>query len=110
MHLQMKLATEMLSEAALEQIFQSAVRILRQVPFRIQGTPELMDWLPEFNDFRIAGAWQESPSDIIDRARDKAREMVRAAKNQCPLSEDQRAEIQRLVDAANRDAAGSLTR
>lgn len=50
-------------------------------------------WLPQFNDYRIAGAWQEDPSDIIDRARDRARQMVETAENQCPLSDDQKAEI-----------------
>ena len=67
-------------------------------------------WLPKFEDFRIPGAWQENPSDMIERARDAARERVRNATNQCPLSEDQREEIERLVEAANKEAGDSMTR
>jgi len=67
-------------------------------------------WLPRLNDYRLAGAWQEDPSDIIARARDQARQMVETAENQCPLSDGQKAEVQRLLDTANREAADSLTR
>jgi organic hydroperoxide reductase OsmC/OhrA len=44
---------------------------------------------------------------MIARAREKAREMVRTAKNQCPLSEAQKAEIRRLVAAADHEAEGT---
>ena len=67
-------------------------------------------WLPKFCDFRIASAWQADPSDMIERARDAARERLRRATNQCPLSDGQRNEIERLVQAANRDAGDSMTR
>jgi len=67
-------------------------------------------WLPELCDYRIAGAWHDNPSDMIDRARDKAKEMARTAANQCPLSEDQRAEIRKLIDAAIGEAGGAQSR
>ena len=67
-------------------------------------------WLPDLFDYRIAGAWQEDPSDMIDQARDKVYGLTGTVENQCPLSADQRAEIRRLLDAANRDAGDARTR
>ncbi len=67
-------------------------------------------WFPEFLDFRNPLGWAKDPSDMIARARDKARQMVRAARNQCPLSDSQKKEIERLVAAADRDAEGTGTR
>jgi trimethylamine--corrinoid protein Co-methyltransferase len=64
-------------------------------------------WFPAFMDFRNPLSWMKDPSDMIARAREKAREMVRTAKNQCPLSEAQKAEIRRLVAAADHEAEGT---
>ena len=67
-------------------------------------------WLPRHSDFRFARAWQDDPSDMIESAKAQARDMVQTAENQCPLDADQCREIRRLVEAANREAASSLTR
>jgi len=67
-------------------------------------------WFSEFMDYRNPLGWMQNPGDAIARARDKAREMVRTAKNQCPLSEAQKAEIRKLVAAADREAEGSHRR
>ena len=64
-----------------------------------------MLWCSRWSSLALA-----DPSDTIDRARDRARQMVETAKNHCPLSDDQKAEIQRLLDAADREAVDSLTR
>jgi trimethylamine:corrinoid methyltransferase-like protein len=64
-------------------------------------------WLSEFMDFRNPLGWMRDPSDMIARAREKARQMVKTARNQCPLSEAQKAEIRKLLAAADREAAGT---
>ena len=64
-------------------------------------------WIPAFLDHRNPQGWMRSPSDAIEKARSKAREMVRTAANQCPLDESRRAEIRTLVACADRDAEGS---
>jgi len=64
-------------------------------------------WLSQLMDFRNPLGWMKDPSDMIARAREKARQMVKTARNQCPLSEGQKAEIRRLVAAADKEAAGT---
>jgi len=61
-------------------------------------------WFPKFCDFRNAFAWQSDPSDMIERARDRARELVATAENRCPLTDGQKKEILKLVTAADREA------
>jgi len=67
-------------------------------------------WLPMFLDFRNPLGWQRDPSDIIDRARARARELARTAENQCPLSEAQQARIASLMAEARAESADSFTR
>jgi hypothetical protein len=67
-------------------------------------------WFSQFMDFRNPLGWLKNPTDMIARARDKAREMVRTATNQCPLSDAQKADIRRLLAAADRDAEGTRRR
>ncbi|MBM4046823.1 MAG: hypothetical protein FJ279_17085, partial [Planctomycetes bacterium] len=67
-------------------------------------------WFSEFMDYRNPLGWMQNPSDAIVRARDKAREMTRTARNQCPLSEAQKAEIWKLLAAADRDAGATHRR
>ncbi len=57
-------------------------------------------WLPMFLDYRNPLGWQRDPSDIIARARHRAREVAATAECQCPLSEEQRRAIGNLMDAA----------
>ena len=58
-------------------------------------------WLPAFEDHRPPLAWARDPSDMIDRARERARALDAGAENQCPLPEAKRAEIRRLLDEAD---------
>ncbi len=63
-----------------------------------------------FLDFRNPLGWQRDPSDIIDRARAKARELAATAQNQCPLDTERQAAIRALMDEARAQAAGSHRR
>jgi trimethylamine--corrinoid protein Co-methyltransferase len=62
-------------------------------------------WIAEFLDYRSPLAWKRDPSDMIDRARRKARSLWEESENLCPLSDDQRKRISGLVREA--DAVGS---
>jgi len=67
-------------------------------------------WLPMFLDFRNPLGWQCDPSDIIDRARERAREMTVAAENRCPMSRAQRDALRTLMEEARAQAAGARRR
>jgi len=67
-------------------------------------------WLPMFLDFRNPLGWQRDPSDIIDRARTRARELAATAENQCPLTEPQRRAIESLMAEARQATAGTQRR
>ena len=67
-------------------------------------------WLPDFVDNRLPLAWMENPSDMIDRARNRARELFLTAENQCPLSEDQRQQIESLIAEADAAVSGKTAR
>jgi trimethylamine--corrinoid protein Co-methyltransferase len=62
-------------------------------------------WLPMFLDFRNPLGWQRDPSDLIDRARARARELVLEAESQCPLTGEQRGALRSLMQEA-RDRVG----
>lgn len=59
-------------------------------------------FFPAFVDQRAPLAWAQNPTDMIDKARQRARDWFATAENQCPLSDDQRRQIQALVTAADR--------
>jgi len=59
-------------------------------------------WIPELMDRRVPMAWAIAPADMVDNARARARELLAQAPNRCPLSEEQRAEVARIVAAADR--------
>ncbi len=61
-------------------------------------------WFPCFLDHRNPYGWQRDPSDMIERARDRARQLAATATNQCPLSEGQQSEVRRLLASAYRAA------
>ncbi len=63
-------------------------------------------WLPQFFDFRSFAAWAENPPDLIARAAARVKEVMRAAENQCSLSDAQIAAVRRLVREADA-AAGA---
>jgi trimethylamine--corrinoid protein Co-methyltransferase len=67
-------------------------------------------WLPMFLDFRNPLGWQRDPSDIVDRARTRARGLTATAENQCPLTEEQRRGIEGLMDEARAQVAGTHRR
>ncbi|MFC1525801.1 trimethylamine methyltransferase family protein [Candidatus Latescibacterota bacterium] len=66
-------------------------------------------WLSELLDYRVAHAWGQSGGDLIDRARERARQVWAEAQNQCPLSDSQRQEIEDLQREAD-GLAGEETR
>jgi len=58
-------------------------------------------WLPAFVDHRVPLAWARDPSDMIERARVRARELRDAAENLCPLPETTRKQIRELIKEAD---------
>jgi len=64
-------------------------------------------WLPEFVDHRVPLAWAQNPADMIDRARQRARQLRETAENQCPLPEDAQRQIRALVREADALAKGA---
>ena len=64
---------------------------------------------PDLADRQVAAAWFDgNPKGMLDRARARATQLLDAAPNQCPLSDADRAEIQRVLDAADRQAAAAM--
>jgi len=60
---------------------------------------------PDLADRQVAAAWfEDSPEGMLDRARSKATELIATAPNRCPLADADRREIQRILDAADRQA------
>jgi trimethylamine:corrinoid methyltransferase-like protein len=67
-------------------------------------------WLPMFLDYRNPLGWQRDPSDVIARARNRARELATTAENQCPLLDEQRQAVRKLIQEAERRAGGTVRR
>ena len=59
---------------------------------------------PELADRGVAAGWVDEPEAMVERARAKAQHLVETAPNLCPLSESDRREIQKILDAADREA------
>jgi len=59
---------------------------------------------PELADRRVAGAWFDDPTTMLDRAVAKARRLVASAPNRCPLSAADQAAIRKILAAADREA------
>jgi trimethylamine---corrinoid protein Co-methyltransferase len=64
-------------------------------------------WIPEFMDRRVPMAWAADPADMVESARAKAKRVLAEAPNKCPLSDDQKAEVARIVAAADAQVAGT---
>lgn len=64
-------------------------------------------WLPSFVDFRSFLAWVHNPVQMIEKATNKAGELLASAENRCPLSDLQRQEVAQLMQEA--DAVASST-
>ena len=67
-------------------------------------------WLPRLFDFRVPIAFQADPTDMIEKARGRARELAAKAENQCPLPEEKRRAIRTLMEEARRQAGGTAVR
>jgi len=61
-------------------------------------------FISELMDRRVAAAWMQEPRTMLDNARAKAVRLLESAPNLCPLSDEQRAEVLRLVAAADSEA------
>ena len=59
-------------------------------------------WLPELVDGRVAMAWISEPRTMLDSARAKALRLLQRAENKCPLSKQQRRQVQEVVADAER--------
>ena len=65
---------------------------------------------PDLADRQVAAAWFEGNSEgMLDRARARATQLIATAPNRCPSSDADRREIQRILDAADRQVAQSAT-
>ena len=67
-------------------------------------------WLPKLLDYRAFMAWAKDPADMIAAAQVKARDLYATARNQCPLSAEQRTAIHQLLkeaDAVAREGAST---
>ena len=61
---------------------------------------------PELADRGVAAAWVDEPEAMLAKARAKAKRLIETAPNRCPLSDADKAEIGRIVAAADREAEG----
>ena len=62
-----------------------------------------VSWFPEFLDRRVPMAWIKEPSNILEAARAKALNLEETAPNLCPLDEDQKEEIRRILSGADKE-------
>ena len=86
MRFRMRLDVDFLSEAELEKIFQAALRVWRQVPFRIQGTDEFNDYLSRFG-CRIDGDLVRFPEAVIEKTLARIREHAMRVKQEATADE-----------------------
>jgi len=63
-------------------------------------------WLPELLDRRSAMAWAADPATMLETAQKKAKRLLATAENRCPLTDEQKREVERVVAAADREVAG----
>jgi trimethylamine--corrinoid protein Co-methyltransferase len=61
-------------------------------------------WFPELMDRRVPAAWMRDPRTMLDHARDKALRLLATAPNRCPLTADQRRELEQIAAAAERES------
>jgi trimethylamine--corrinoid protein Co-methyltransferase len=59
-------------------------------------------WLPELVDSQVPMAWVEDPVTMVDNARAKARRLVETSENKCPLSDEERRQVEEIVADARR--------
>ncbi len=94
---------ERIAEEVIKEVAPTGARYLEHPHTFAHYRGEL--WLPELADRRLPGAWCDDPTTMVDRARAKARRLMATATNRCPLDERQKAEIARILAAADREIA-----
>jgi len=62
----MKMQVQLLGESQLEKVFQDALRVWREVPFRVQGTDEFFDYLLDYG-CQVDGELVSFPQAVIDK-------------------------------------------
>ena len=62
-------------------------------------------WTPELMDRRSAMSWIHDPATMLENARAKARQVLSAAENRCPLTDGQKREVHEIVAEATARAA-----
>jgi trimethylamine--corrinoid protein Co-methyltransferase len=62
-------------------------------------------WMPELLDRRLPMAWAQDPVTMLENATRKAKRLIETAPNRCPLSDEQKREVRRIVTAADRELA-----
>jgi len=72
MNLRMRLDVELLTEHQLERLFQHALTVWREVPFRVQGTDEFFGYLSDFG-CTVDGELVRFPQPVIDKVLDRVR-------------------------------------
>lgn len=60
-------------------------------------------WFPELIDRRVPGAWIKESITMVDNARKKAKKLIREAPNKCPLSEEKKREIKKILKEAEKE-------
>jgi len=63
-------------------------------------------WLHTLLDRRLPNAWLEDPDTMVEKARREAIRLMEEAPNLCPLSEQQRREIEGIMEEAAEKLAG----
>ena len=77
MRLRMRMDVELLDESQLEQVFQQALAVWRDVRFRVQGTDEFFSYLADYG-CDICGEDVRFPQPVIDKVLARVREHKRA--------------------------------
>jgi trimethylamine--corrinoid protein Co-methyltransferase len=63
-------------------------------------------WFPELMDRRTVASFMRDPKTMLENAREKAIKLVKTAPNRSKLDETQIGEIKKVVERADREAAG----
>jgi trimethylamine--corrinoid protein Co-methyltransferase len=98
-----RVAPETIAEEVIKQVVPSGARYLEHPHTLTHFRDEL--WLPQLADRRLPAAWREDPTTMVGNARARASHLMDTATNRCPLDERQKAEIRRILEAADREVA-----
>lgn len=70
MRLNLRMEMNLFTEAQLEKLFQDALRVWKEVPFRIQGTQELFDYLTDYG-CEVQGELVRFPPAVVKKVLDR---------------------------------------